>query len=330
MSRIKGINIVFFLTVVTAVLGSQLIGLLNINNYFISIIISQVLLIIPMLSYVIITKQNILELIRFHKIKPVNVGLAILFAYLITPLMTLLNAISLLFSKNVIEDVVTKVVADNPLPLSLLVVAFIPCVFEESVYRGCFFNEYRKVNPKKAILLSGFLFGLMHMNVNQFIYAFAMGVIFALMVEATDSILITMIIHFTINGNSVLVTYMLPRMRAMMDMVYGDKATKEMLSQNAASYSPSNLLPVIFYYMVIAAFTTTLAFLLFRLMANIEGRWDHVRGIFGKNPEFSYSITNQNSEMESIIDNKGKLITFPLIVGIVICIGVMIWGQLGN
>ena len=60
---------------------------------------------------------------------------------------------------------------------------------------------------KKAILFSGILFGLFHMNFNQCAYAFLIGVLFAILVEITDSIVSTIIVHFVFNGISVTTTY---------------------------------------------------------------------------------------------------------------------------
>ena len=54
----------------------------------------------------------------------------------------------------------------------------------------------------KAALMSGLIFGLMHLNFNQFSYGFVLGVIFAAVVEASGSIYASMAIHFLINFQS--------------------------------------------------------------------------------------------------------------------------------
>ena len=50
--------------------------------------------------------------------------------------------------------------------------------------------------------MSGLIFGLMHLNFNQFSYGFVLGVIFAAVVEASGSIYASMAIHFLINFQS--------------------------------------------------------------------------------------------------------------------------------
>lgn len=321
MNRVKEINLVFCITVAVAVLGSFVMSSITVSkdNYFLALLFSQVILVIPMMIYIIYTKQNILKVICFKKISPINIILAIILAYLINPLMTLLNAISLLFSTNVIDDKVTNVVENNPLFLSVFAIAVIPAIFEESVYRGIFFNEYRKVNPLKAIFLSGLLFGLMHMNLNQFIYAFAMGAIFAVVIEATGSILTSMIIHFVINGTSVFLIYAMPWIKAYAELVYGKDKASEMFA-NSVKYSAETLIPIIMSYAVIAVFTTILAILLLILMSKVEGRWEYFKGIFKKRE----SLSEDAIEAHSYEKNKGKLGSFTLYVGIIICIILMI------
>ena len=49
------------------------------------------------------------------------------------------------------------------------------------------------------MLLSGLMFGLFHGNLNQFIYAFALGVFFAFIYVKTGNIKITIALHMLIN-----------------------------------------------------------------------------------------------------------------------------------
>ena len=129
------------------------------------------------------------------------------FMYAVMPAATLVNAISLKFTTNVIDDTVVEIADKYPMVIGVLALAFLPAVLEECVYRGVLYNEYRKVNIRKAIVLSGLLFGLTHMNLNQFIYAFLLGMVFSIVVEVTDSILSSMILHLVMNGTSVLTIY---------------------------------------------------------------------------------------------------------------------------
>ena len=80
---------------------------------------------------------------------------------------------------------------------------------EEFLCRGIlYWFGYRGISKIEGVLLSALVFALMHMNLNQFFYAFFLGIVFALMVEASDSILVSMIMHFAVNAFNVFATYM--------------------------------------------------------------------------------------------------------------------------
>ena len=79
-------------------------------------------------------------------------------------------------------------------------------VIEEYIFRGLIFETYKKRNPLVGIILSAILFGLLHLNFNQLSYAFILGIILAFLTYATGSIIPAMVMHFTINANSVVMS----------------------------------------------------------------------------------------------------------------------------
>lgn len=305
MNRIKEINWLYLITILIYLCASSIINLLKLPDGIPALLASQILLAAPAIIYLFTTKQSLKETIRLKKIPFLSVFFLLIFSYLIMPFLTLLNAISMLFSTNIINGTITNIVDKTPFIFSITAIAFIPCILEESVYRGVFYNVYRKVDIRKGIILSGLLFALLHMNFNQFVYAFAMGVIFALLIEATDSILSSMVVHFVINGNSVVLTYLLPKFQKMAQQLYGDKMSEEMLSAQVA-YSTQQILLTILVYGFIALFTTTLAVLLYIAIAKYCNRWNAVKEIFHIKQFTQHPKT--------------KFLTIPLIIGIVICI----------
>ena len=68
-------------------------------------------------------------------------------------------------------------------------------------------NNYKCLGAKKAILLSGLMFGLMHLNINQFFYATILGFYFGYVALSCGSIYPTMIMHFTNNAISTFMTF---------------------------------------------------------------------------------------------------------------------------
>ena len=87
--------------------------------------------------------------------------------------------------------------------MQVILLAVIPPLVEELIFRGIFFGSYRKAGMTGAALMSGLLFGCFHLNINQALYAFVMGIVFAYMVEATGSLWSSVIAHFAVNTYSI-------------------------------------------------------------------------------------------------------------------------------
>lgn len=87
--------------------------------------------------------------------------------------------------------------------LSLIVVAVFPAICEEFTHRGLLINGFRNLGLKKAIIFSSLLFGLLHLNIEQFFYATIIGVILSVVSIFSQSIFPAMIIHFINNAINV-------------------------------------------------------------------------------------------------------------------------------
>ena len=97
----------------------------------------------------------------------------------------LIGTLSSMFFPNLISKVVFEM---NSLPLitKLAVIALTPAICEEITVRGIFLSGYKKVDIKISALMSGLIFGILHMNMQQFFYAFALGVLLAYLVHITN------------------------------------------------------------------------------------------------------------------------------------------------
>ena len=87
--------------------------------------------------------------------------------------------------------------------VSLITTAVLPGFCEEVAHRGLLLNGFRELGMKKAILLSALLFGLMHLNIEQFFYATLIGALLGFLTISTNSIFPAMIVHFMNNAISV-------------------------------------------------------------------------------------------------------------------------------
>lgn len=97
---------------------------------------------------------------------------------------------------NVMVDLLSG--SDNMLLLFIYMVLLAP-VFEEYIFRKLLVDSTLRYGKGAAILLSGLIFGLFHGNLNQFAYAFALGVFFAFLYIETGNIKFTIGLHMFLN-----------------------------------------------------------------------------------------------------------------------------------
>ncbi len=93
--------------------------------------------------------------------------------------------------------------------MAIFSVCVLPAVFEEVMFRGVVFNYFRQYGKKAAILISSFLFALMHCDFTNFFATFLIGAICAYTVSKTNRIVYSMIIHFMVNFVSLSSSYIL-------------------------------------------------------------------------------------------------------------------------
>ena len=68
----------------------------------------------------------------------------------------------------------------STLVIELIGSAILSPIMEELVFRGIVFGNMRKImNVTQAVFLSALLFGLIHFNIVQFVYAFLLGLVLA-------------------------------------------------------------------------------------------------------------------------------------------------------
>jgi membrane protease YdiL (CAAX protease family) len=84
--------------------------------------------------------------------------------------------------------------------LYFIEVAIVPAIFEELFFRKALIDISEKFGKVFAVIMSALIFGLAHMNLGQFIFAFCLGIMFGIIYIKTKDIKLTMILHFINNG----------------------------------------------------------------------------------------------------------------------------------
>lgn len=172
-------------------------------TYYTALLLAQLLLQFPVVMYLVITGTNPLKLLSLKLIHPGAAVLVILMTLCVLPLTSLVNLISMLFVGNALTDLSVEV-EQNSFWLNLLFIAVIPALSEEFAFRGVIFHTLKEHGKWFAVVCSALFFGMMHLNFNQFSYTFVIGMVMALAVLATGSLWGSVLVHFTLNANSVM------------------------------------------------------------------------------------------------------------------------------
>lgn len=263
------------------------------------------------------------EAAAFHKVKISTLLMIALCTFLIIPLVVVLNALSMFFADNAMESL-QGYIAGASFPIMLFMIGIVGPFCEEFVFRGVIYRVYRRNEWNEnngcysadgsgglwAVLLSALLFGLMHMNFNQMIYAFAMGIFLALLVEAAGSLWASVFCHMFFNSVEVAMSHMLSRIQ---DSVYGQTA-----GSMSAELTTQELLLALSVYLIIAAVTTPIAGCIVVWIAKNEGRQQALADLFTRRKKREAGRTQEGQEKEP-----RYLLSVPLIVTIVICLGEM-------
>ena len=265
-----------FVLIFILIVSSQFFSL----GIVLNLLVSQLTILLPACISIFLNKKKIeISDLGFQKMKLSTVFLTILYTLLCMPLITVVNAITMLFVDNTVIAISSEILA-LPFPVSLLIIAMIGPFSEEFVFRGIMYHSYRKDgNALGAVVLSALVFGFMHMNLNQAGYAFVIGIALAVLMIATGSIWAPMVMHFMINGQSVCMMYLTE---------YFMPGT---LAAESAAMTKQDLLMTIGIYSVIAAVTTVLAVCLLIFIADREGHKEELCRLLVKGENAKRRVT---------------------------------------
>ncbi len=88
--------------------------------------------------------------------------------------------------------------------MNALATAVVPPFVEEFLFRGVILSQFRKYGDFFAVIASALLFGLLHRNFSQIVFAFICGLALGITLVRTNNIWIPVGIHMFVNGFYVL------------------------------------------------------------------------------------------------------------------------------
>ncbi len=241
-----------------------------------NLILSQLMNLAPVLPVVLIgwkkqqSEKLLGDILGFRRIKPTTALMTVLYTFLVMPLSTLANVVSMIFVDNTVAEIAGDVL-NVPFFLMFPIMAVFGPLCEETVFRGAFYRGFRKSgNIFGAVILSALLFGMMHMNFNQAGYAFLLGIMMALAAEATGSVLTPFLMHFLFNGMSVCLMY-------LQNSILPEEFLEQMENYNPTAEEVTLYISV---YLFLAVVSTAIAFCVLTWMASNEGKQNFLRTVW--------------------------------------------------
>lgn len=229
---------------------------------------------------------------------------------------------------------------NNQIGIEFLLTAIIPGICEEVLHRGMYMRGSKKQGyTRYGLLFSSILFGLMHLNIQQFFYAMILGFLMGIVVIVADSIYPAMIIHFINNALSIYFGYGVERGWPLAEF----KATIENsvysmgLVFSVAIISGVIILLLLIYRRLLYAIAKDkhkrMAIKLAKDLKmedmsyeQVQSKLDEIGVILNQtSPKNMLTITNSDKKLK-FVDN--LFLYCSLILGILITISTFIWGIL--
>ena len=95
--------------------------------------------------------------------------------------------------------------------ISLIVIALLPAIFEETFFRGGLQNLFTRwfKGPWVAIILTAIIFSLIHLSFYGFLVRFALGMVLGFIFYYSGSLWLNILLHFLFNGVQVTALYIM-------------------------------------------------------------------------------------------------------------------------
>ena len=162
-----------------------------------------ILIALPVVILTIIRKYKFKEIFKLNKIKFKEVILTIFIVIASYPIALFLNYTMIIIISIFGEPI------QPPLPVpqdnmefikAFFLFAITPGICEEFMFRGFIQSAYERIGAKKAVVITGLLFAMLHLNIQGFLGFTFLGILFGYMVYKTNSIYTGIIAHITNNG----------------------------------------------------------------------------------------------------------------------------------
>ncbi|WIF94253.1 type II CAAX endopeptidase family protein [Caminicella sporogenes] len=243
--------------------------LLTFGGYFqklnikIGLLITEyVIVLFPLLIFLKLRNKDIKKVLRLNRLRIKHAFLIIVITLFMYPVAVFFNLLMMIIIRSF------SVIKPLPIPTAdsfheyiglFFIIAISAGICEEIFFRGMLLSAYEERFGKKAIVITAFLFGIFHFNLQNLFGPVVLGLIFGYLVYLTDSIYAGIIGHITNNGLAVTLAYMIRVLSSKFNLQSG--AVSENTMPNVA-----NMIGGLIFIGIVAIIMGILAYLLIKVI----------------------------------------------------------------
>lgn len=250
------------------------------REFYSGILITEFLLVLgPPLVFLLFGKFEIAKVLRLNKIKISNLFLIICIMLLAIPLAGIFNLVNLwvvnsLFGKIVLPQV--PIPSDlSGLLVNILVIGGSAGLCEEFAFRGTIMRGLERFGAVKSILLTAFLFAMMHLDFQKILGTFMLGALIGFIVYRSNSLYGGMLAHFTNNSAAVIVSFLSGKFMKLADKsgirVSGTQSTENIFSMLQSMPRVQLIAVVVVWGFILLIFAAGFAALIFAFVKGTTG-----------------------------------------------------------
>ncbi|QEK12524.1 CPBP family intramembrane metalloprotease [Crassaminicella thermophila] len=207
---ILGANILYLITAILLLTIGYYVQHKDVESGL--IITEYILILLPPLIYVRLKGDNFKRVFRLNKLKLKHGLLIIGITILSYPIALFFNLVIMTFISTLGN------IEPPPIPTAkniseyfvlMIIISMSAGICEEFFFRGLILRSYERMGQINAIVISSFLFGLFHFNIQNFLGPVILGLIFGYLVYRTDSLFAGIIGHMTNNGVAVTLGFLI-------------------------------------------------------------------------------------------------------------------------
>lgn len=218
--------------------GMDIVNATNTEAWLIATLVMEIVVIgIPPLIYLLASGMDIKHVVRINRAKGVELllvlGMAV-FGYFIVAFINLVWYSILSRIGTPVQPLFPSIKTGKQYILAILAMAVIPAVVEEFLFRGVILRGYERFGTLTAVVVSGVLFGLLHLNLVNLPAIIFLGIMIGYVVVRTDSIFSGMLYHFIQNFLSISFLF-------LQEIVQGSLGDEVAIQQNIEQIPPELL-----------------------------------------------------------------------------------------